>query len=87
MNYKHIARVFLNWFEQEAHNLSVPMADGTSPFIMSDDGSFVIGYTGADGFRSYQGFVRDLAQARLSAPQAGKVLQKAIELVGETNDK
>lgn len=81
MNHKHIARVYLSWFEQEAHSLSISDSAGGNSLIWSDDGSFVIGYTGADGFRSYQAFVRDLATSRLGHVTADRVLSAAVGLV------
>ena len=81
MNYKHVARVYLNWFEQEAHNLHAAVCDTAGPFIWNDDETYLIGYTGAEGFRSYQGFVKDLAQSRLTPAQAERVLIEDVALV------
>lgn len=85
MNTKHVARVYLGWFDQEAQALSVPVCDTAGSIIWSDDGSFVIGYIGAEGFRSYQGFVKDLAASRLTLDQARRVLVDAVSLVEAAN--
>jgi hypothetical protein len=82
VNHKHIARVYLGWFEQEAYDLSVSDSVGGSSLVWSDDGSFVIGYRRADGFRCYQRFVGDLATSRLGHADADRVLSAAVALVG-----
>lgn len=83
MNFKHVARVYLGWFEQEAHNMHTPVPGREDSIIWNDGGTFVLGYTGAEGFRSYQGFVKDLAVARLTPAEADRVIVEAVKLVTE----
>ena len=80
MNTKRIARLYLHWFAQEAMDLHVRLP-AEEAIIWSADGSFAIAYHHADGFRSYQQFVRDLAGARLTEEQARRVLLDAVGLV------
>lgn len=82
MNTKRIARTYLGWFEQEAHNQSISKADGSSSLIWNDAGSYVIGYTSAHGFHSYQAFVRDISGSRLPEVFANAVLNHAVAMVG-----
>lgn len=84
MNHKRIARLYLNWFAQEAQNLCLPPKKEET-ILWSDDGTFAIGYEGYEGFRSYQGFVGDLATSRLDTHDANGVLLAAEQLVNEAN--
>lgn len=83
MNHRRIARTYLGWFEQEAYNFSLPASStATPPIIWNEAGTYVIGYVGANGTRSYQGFIADLCSARLeSKKDEDKVMTAAVELV------
>ena len=82
MNHRRIARTYLNWFQQEALDCAVSLPDGCSSIVWSATGTFVVGYTYSDlTQRTYQGFVREIANSRLGEKDGFRVLAAAIEMV------
>lgn len=81
MNHKHIARMFLSWFEQEAKELCV---SGTNDREIGWDstGNYVTWYRNRNGdVIEVHIFIRRIADQRLPSQDAHKVIVAAEELV------
>lgn len=80
MNYKRIAKMYLDWFYQEAQQFSVSNPDGSSSIVWNGSGMFAMQYRTQHGSVRWQEFVAALANDRLNRDDAREVILAAGRL-------
>lgn len=82
MNHRHIARLFLSWFDQEASKLSKSLDDGSTSVVYDLTGEYVVSYVNIYGTKvRAREFVYSLAHARLDRSDCDKVVAAAHDLL------